>query len=994
MTQQGSDIWNLPPSFFDVSFNLLMQKRIHKVLLICSNYDAFILEEDGRIDEQLYIEYFSQNLRYSPLLYKTNNAKEALKILSNEKIDLVIEMLNIAEIDTFHLANKIKKQFPNTPIVVLTHFSREVSLKLQYEDLSSVDYVFSWLGNADLLLAIIKLFEDKMNAPFDVEEVGVQCILLVEDSVRYLSSYLPILYKIILQQAREFMEEALNEHQRMLRMRGRPKILVATNYKEALDTYKKYKDNILGVITDVSYKKSPTTRDVKEKLGLQLVDYIRKEDPFIPILLQSSDTSNEVYAKKLNAGFLFKYAEDVSIQLQEYITTAFGFGDFIFCSPDDHSEIARASDLPSLQEKIQEMSDEILTYHANRNEISKWLNARAMFPIAKLFKHLHIKDFPNLDIVRAYINQAISTYRSGKGRRVIAEFERNRYNKYMMFSRIGEGSIGGKARGLAFINNIINNFDLYHKFDKIQISIPRTIVLCTDVFDEYMHSNKLHEVAISSNLEDTEILKNFVKANLPSSLHDDLVKIVELIDKPLAIRSSSKLEDSHYQPFAGVYNTYMVPNMRNDQEKTVRLIEQAIKSVYASVFFKESKAYMIATSNVIDEEKMGIVLQEVCGRQYGNYFYPGISGIAQSLNYYPIDPEEAEDGIVKIALGLGKYIMSGGTSLRFSPKYHKKIIQLSSISTILRDTQKEFFALDLSPDSFIPSTDDEINLKKLKIKDIESNILLNAVTSTYDLNSNSIKEGNYLEGKKVVTFRNILNYDLIPLAEILSELLNLGRDEMNRPVEMEFAVDLDVPNGESQVFSFLQIRPIVEPDDRKKIAFDKYSKEQVLVASDSALGAIAINNINDFVYIDPQDFDASKNNEVAQELERINTILTEHRRSYILAGPGRWGSSDPWLGIPVKWAQISAARVIIEYAMDDYQIEPSQGTHFFHNLISFGVGYITVNELLGEGFIDFNYLNSVKLYQSSGSIKHVRLKKELRVIIDGKSKKGLILKSD
>ena len=688
-----------------------MQKRIRTVLIISSNYDFFMIEEDGRIDEQIFNEYVSLNLRYPPIFIKANNTREAFRIMDTEDIDLVIEMLNLADVDAFSLAKRIKMKYSEVPIVVLTHFNREVSIRLQNEDLSAIDHVFCWLGNANLLLAIIKLIEDNMNAPHDIEQIGVQCIILVEDSVRYTSTYLPELYRIVMQQTRNFVKEALNEHQMMLRMRGRPKILLARTYDQAMELYEKYKENLLGIISDVSFKKGDQ-RDKEQKLGLKLVKQLRQDDPHLPALLQSSDLSNAELAQKLGAGFLHKYSKSLTHELRNYIIQNFGFGEFVFRNPETMEEVARAVDLQALQQRILEVPDEVLSYHASRNHFSKWLNARAIFPVAELFKYLKMDDFPTLDGIRGYLYEAISSYRISKGRGIIAKFDKNSHDTYRTFSRIGDESIGGKARGLAFINAIIEKHNLFNKYPGVAITVPRTVVLSTDVFDEFMESNDLYRVGLS-DLPDEEILAQFVEGRLPGWLHQDLYAVISVTEVPIAIRSSSKLEDSHYQPFAGVYSTYMIPVNKSDPAQTMEMLTSAIKSVYASVYFKESKAYIEATSNVIDEEKMGIIIQEVCGTQRGDRYYPTFSGVARSINFYPIAPEKPEHGMARVAYGLGKYIMEGGISLRFSPFFPKKILQLSSSKMMLRDTQKEYYALNMKETSYRISTDDAVNKGEL-----------------------------------------------------------------------------------------------------------------------------------------------------------------------------------------------------------------------------------------------------------------------------------------
>ena len=691
--------------FTDTSFDLLMHKRIHRVLIICSNYDNYMLEEDGRIDEQIFNEYVSLSLRYPPSFIQTDNAEDAFRILGGEKIDLVISMLSIKGTDTFALAKQIKSSYEKIPIVVLTYFSREVSQKLEKEDLSAIDYVFCWLGDASLILAIIKLLEDKMNAEHDIESIGVQAIILVENSVRYISSYLPNLYRIVLVQSLDFQREALNEHQRMLKMRGRPKILLAKNYEEAVELYQKYKYNVLGVISDISYKREGVQ---DENAGIELCTMVRSDDDNVPFLLQSSSLHHKQIAEKLGAGFINKYSKSLSLELRNFIIQNLAFGPFVFRNPDTLEPIAIATDLQSLQQNILTIPDNSLDYHATRNHFSKWLNARALFPVAQMFKYIRKEDFESMDEIRRFLYVAISSFRLGKGRGVIAQFDKSSFDEYQIFSRIGDGSIGGKARGLAFINSIIKKNKLYNKFPGVLITIPRTVVLSTDAFDEFMENNNLYSVALS-DVSDDEMLTKFISAELPGWVYQDFYAFLAVSrNYPIAIRSSSKLEDSHYQPFAGIYSTYMIPRVP-DNRIMVKMLSDAIKEVYASVFYRSSKAYMTATANVIDEEKMGIILQEVCGNRHDNIYYPSFSGVARSINYYPIGSESAGDGIANVAFGLGKFIVDGGLSLRFSPKHPKKILQLNSAETALRDTQKEFFALDLNTESFVPSTDDGVN---------------------------------------------------------------------------------------------------------------------------------------------------------------------------------------------------------------------------------------------------------------------------------------------
>jgi CheY-like chemotaxis protein len=974
--------------FTDTSFDLLMQKRIHRVLIICSNYDNYMLEEDGRIDEQIFNEYASLNLRYPPTFVQTDNAEDAFRILQEGNVDLVISMLSLKGTDVFGLAKRIKVKYEYIPIVVLTYFSREVSLRLEGEDLSAIDYVFCWLGDASLILAIIKLIEDDMNADYDIENIGVQSIILVENSIRYISSYLPHIYKIILLQSLDFQREALNEHQRMLKMRGRPKILLANNFNDALKLYKKYKYNVLGVISDISYKRDGIS---DENAGIELCKVVMADDDKVPFLIQSSSLKHKKAAEELGAGFIYKYSKSLSLELRNFIIQNLAFGPFVFRNPDTLEPIAIATDLQSLQQKLLTIPDNTLAYHASRNHFSKWLNARALFPVAQMFKYLNREDFDSMDEMRRFLYVAISSFRLGKGRGVIAKFDKTSFDEYQIFSRIGEGSIGGKARGLAFINRIIKNNKLFNKFPDVLITIPRTVVLSTDIFDEFMDQNNLYSIALS-DLSDDEILNRFVNAELPGHVYQDFYAFLAVSrNYPIAVRSSSKLEDSHYQPFAGIYSTYMIPRL-SDNKQMVKMLSDAIKEVYASVYYKASKAYMTATANVIDEEKMGIILQEVCGTRHGEIYYPTLSGVARSINYYPIGSEKAEDGIVNIAFGLGKLIVEGGQSLRFSPRYPKKVLQLSSPDAALRDTQKEFCALDLNIDSFVPSTDDGVNIMRIDIKDLTNEAALKYVASTYDRNNNVLRDGIIHPGKRVITFANILQHKTFPLAEILSTLLELGQKEMNNPVEIEFAANLETSPGSPKVFNFLQIRPIVHTEETQNINLEHISAAETIIYSESALGNGIFKGIHDLVYVKPESFSSVNNKNVALEIEKINSLFVKQAKGYVLIGPGRWGSTDPWLGIPVKWPQISAARIIIESGLKNYRIDPSQGTHFFQNLTSFRVGYFTINPYIREGYYDVDYLNSLNVVYEDNYIRHVRFENALEIMIDGKKHKGVIMK--
>jgi hypothetical protein len=977
--------------FPDTSFSILMSKRVNNVLMIGSIYDTLIIEQDGRIDEQIFNEYANLNMRYPPEFIWATSAEEAFEILNVQNIDLIINMLSVGDKDLFELSKDIKQKYPQKPIVVLTPFSREITSRLNEEILKAVDYIFCWLGNADIILAIIKLIEDKMNAEYDVKEVGIQTILLVEDSIRFYSSYLPKIYKLIFLQSKQYAQEALNEHQAMLRMRGRPKILLATNYEEAVSLYEKYKNNILGVISDVHYKRENKDDSLA---GIRLCKKIRSDNEFIPFILQSNDTSIVKVAKELNVGFINKNSKTLSLELREYMMEHFNFGDFIVRDPKTHKEIMRLPDLQTLQQRLFEIPDASLFYHINHNHFSGWFYARALFSIADFFKTLRPEDFNN-DIreIRKYIFNAIANFRYAKGRGVIAEFNKERFDKYQIFSRIGEGSIGGKARGLAFIDSMIKRNRLLNRWENVIVTIPRTVVLTTDVFDEFMEENKLYNIGMS-NVSDETILQHFIKAHLPTRIHGDLEAFVSVVKTPIAIRSSSLLEDSHYQPFAGIYSTYMIPNNDDEISKTLEQLSHAIKCVYASTYFKASKSYMAATSNLIDEEKMGIVLQQVVGTQYGNRLYPSISGVARSVNFYPIPPEKSEDGVVSIAFGLGKYIVDGGVALNFSPKYPKKVLQLSNPDMAIRDTQNVFYSLDLNYDSFKPSLDDGINIQHLKISEAEKDNSLKYITSTYDLANNQLRDGTDIKGKKIVTFSYILNHNLFPLADILDNVLKIAEKEISNPIEIEFAVNLNLQCGQPSTFHLLQIRPIIDNKETINVNIEDIQNEESIIYSNNALGNGIIDNIHDLIYVKPETFNSANNTELATKIGDINEKFIKDEKNYVIVAPGRFGSSEPSLGIPVKWAQISAARVIVESGLGNYRIDPSQGTHFFHNITTFRVGYFTINPYIKDGFYDLEYLSGFKAHFEDEHIRHLKFKKPMKIIIDGKRNKGVILKAD
>ncbi len=969
----------------DTAFQDLMQRRIFNVLLVASPYDAFMLEEDGRIEEQLYFEYVALNLSSPPRVTQVSTVEEALVKVKEKHFGVVIMMPGSDISETISGARLIKEQQPSLPIVVLTPFSKEVSRRLANEDFSGIDYVFSWLGNMDLLLAIIKLLEDKKNADKDINEVGVQMILVVEDSVRFYSSVLPHIYKNLLKQSFESSTEALNEHEQMLRMRGRPKVILARDYEEAMDIYERYGRNLLGVISDVSFKRD----GVKDpKAGFRLAEALRKENPYLPIIIESSEADNRQQAEAMHCVFLDKTSKKLPVDLSAAISEQFSFGDFVMTDPETGKEI-RIKSLKDLQYHIYDIPGNALLHHASSNDISRWLYSRALFPIAEVIKNHRFYSLEEVPAVRKLFFDLIVKYRKMKNRGVVAVFRKDRFDHYSNFARIGQGSLGGKGRGLAFIDQIIKKNPICDNFDGVSISIPRTVVLCTDIFDEFMSSNNLYPIALS-DADDATILEHFLKAKLPLRLAEDFTALFEVVDKPLAIRSSSLLEDSHYQPFAGIYSTYMIPNVA-DHQVMLKMMCDAIKSVYASVFYADSKAYMTATSNVIDQEKMAVIIQEVVGQQHGDLYFPSFSGVGRSLNYYPIGREKTEDGVAEIAVGLGKYIVDGGLSLRFSPRHPDCALQTSELTLALRDTQTRMYALEMnSPETF--RVDDGFNIVKRSVQDIAPTGALRYMVSTFDYHDNVLRDNDFGEGRRVVTFNNILKHDVYPLAKAVDFMLTTGQKEMCRPVEIEFAGTIDHTGQSKGNIYWLQIRPIVDRKDLVDEHLLALDDSELILRSDTALGHGTVDNVKTIVYVRPENFSASNNPATAREIEKINRDFTQRGIPYILIGPGRWGSSDSALGIPVKWPQIAGARLIVESALGNYRIEPSQGTHFFQNLTSFGVGYFTIDPGASNGYCSFEYLNSLPACYESDTVRIVRVETPFAIGIDGKKGQGVVAK--
>ena len=972
-----------------------MKYRIHKILLVCCSYDGYILEEDGHIESQINREYLELNMSNPPSFTRVSSTSEALELLRrDDSYDFILTMYNVGEPDAFTFAKIVKERHPQIPVALLTSFSKDIYRRIEEQDRSGLDYIFCWHGNTELIIAIIKLIEDKMNAAEDIGEGGVQAILLVEDSIRFYSTYLPELYKLLLLQNTEFLKDAFNEQQQILRKRARPKILLARSYEEAVELYDRYKKNLLGVISDVGFVLHRNDPPQSEKLdaGIDLCRRIREDNPLMPVLLQSSQTAFGEQAAALGAGFIAKNSKTLLTQLHEFISREFAFGDFIFEDPETGAEIGRAKDLAQMQEMIATIPDEAFEYHTSQNHLSKWLYSRGLFPLAASIRQYNKSHFATVAEHRRVLVNLISDYRRLLGQGVVARFDPETYSDAVAFARIGEGSLGGKARGLAFMNSMLIKHRQYDIHEGVRIMIPRSVVIATEYFDEFIRINGLQYI-ISQEFSDEEILSEFVSSSVPAQLQRELKAYVRTVRTPLAIRSSSKLEDSHYQPFAGIYSTYMIPYTENE-DQMLRLVLRAVKSVYASVYFAASRAYIASSQNLISEEKMAVIIQEVCGTEQNGLYMPTCSGVARSINYYPIGDERPEDGVCNVAMGLGKLVVDGGRTLRFSPRYPQKVLQTSTPELALRDTQNEVLALSLRPEEFRTSIDDAVNLRHLSLTEIADLRNARYVCSVWDRENERISDSPFDRGRKVITFNNILKYNTFPLAEIVSDILRMGAEEMRCPVEVEFAVNMDVAPGQQRIFNLLQIRPIIDNQDNRPIDWSREDPARALIYAEQALGIGRMSDIADIIYVKSAAFDSLATEKIARELLDFNARMRDEKRSYILVGPGRWGSSDPFLGVPVKWTHISEAKVIVECGIKRFDVEPSQGTHFFQNVTSLGVGYLTINPFRGDGIFREELLDAREACREGEYLRQVRFDRPLWVCVDGRSNRGMVREAE
>jgi CheY-like chemotaxis protein len=969
-------------------FQDLMSRRVQNILLVSNLYDSFILEQDGALNEMLLSEFLDLNLRHTPGLTRVSSGSEALdKLRENpERFNLVITGLTVGDMDAQALARKIHDAGAPLPVVLLGYDARRLREFVSTHEVEPIDRAFLWQGDVRILLAIVKYIEDKLNVEEDARRAGVQVIILIEDSIRYYSSFLPLIYAELLRHSQSLISEGVNLTHKILRMRARPKIILCSDYEEAWTYFSRYEKDILGVISDVEF---PRNGRLDPEAGIAFAQEVKQAWPDVPVLLHSDRVDNEPGARRAGATFIRKGSPTLLNELRQFMVENFSFGDFVFRMPDG-KPVARAHNLRTLVEKLRSVPEGSITFHAARNHFSNWLKARTEFALAHELRPRRISDFPSVEALRRDLIHAIETYRRESQQGIIADFSPHTFDPTSGFARLGGGSIGGKARGLAFVRYVLNNYPISKLYDDVRVFVPPAVVLATDVFDRFLQENGLREIAIHAQ-DDEEISRRFMEAPLPGDVRNDLSEFLKLVDSPIAVRSSSLLEDSQFQPFTGVYETYMLSNDADDHEVRLQQLVTAIKRVYASTFSQRAKAYLRATPYRLEEEKMAVIVMKVVGARHGTRFYPSFSGVARSHNFYPSPPLDAEDGVAAVALGLGRTVVEGGTCLRFSPRYPRHVLQFSSVKDVLDSSQRTFWALPLDGEEAKTLSGDPMREAEYELERAERDGTLNPVGSTYSPENDVVYDGLSRPGIRLVSFAPVLKHGLFPLAEVLQTLLELGSWGVNAPVEIEFAVNLDVPRGEKREFGFLQMRPLALTRESEELEIDHVPREQLICESDRVLGNGRV-EVRDLVVVDYHRFERAQSQEVALGVARFNAKLSGEGLPYALIGVGRWGSKDPWLGIPVTWEQIAGARAIVESGFRDFTVTPSQGTHFFQNLTSFMVGYFTVNSRLGEGFLDWEWLGSVEAVEESAGVRRLRFDRPVVIKMNGRSGEGVIMK--
>lgn len=988
------------------TFHNLMPFKVREILLVSSIYDAFIVEEEGLISELVIEEYRHLLLSSPPRVTQVTSGEEALSSVKNHQYDLIITMSKNIGMDPFEFGKKIKIECPHLPVIILATDTSDLHVCQEHVDEKGIDKAFFWYGDSSLFMAIVKYVEDKINVDYDTINGNVQVIIILEDSIRDYSMLIPIIYSEIVQQTQRSISDDLNEMQRLLRRRARPKILLAKNYEEGILLYNKHKNYILGVISDVKF---PIKGKLNAHAGHNFIKHVKENNAFVPTMLQSTDLKNRTRAEKLGAFFIDKNSPTLIKDFEHFLLKHLGFGDFIFLKPlNVHKtnetdkihhiqtkEITKASDIKEFENALQKVPLESIRFHANRNDFSNWLMARSEFKLAKKLRPQKVSDFKTLAEMRKYLVSVFNESRREKQLGVMTEFSQQKFEFDSSYTKIGGDSLGGKGRGIAFIRTLISRYNFKEKYPNIKITVPSTVAIGTDEFDKFISDNNLqYFISDKKKISDKDIAKKFLKCKLSDELMKKLVIVLRHFKKPIAVRSSSLLEDSQNNPFAGIYSSYMLPNSHKDENIRLEQLCNAIKLIYASVFYKDAKVYIESTSAKIEEEKMAIIIQELIGNNYEGRFYPTFSGVAQSYNYYPISYQKREQGVVSIAVGLGVSVVGGEKVLRFSPYSPDIIPDFSTPDMVFQNSQKELYVLNTKRQNITLSEKEEESLEKIKISDIVNDGTLDYIASTYDRNDEMIRDNFTKEGPHLITFAGVLKYDVFPLTDILKDILEAGQYSMGSPVEIEFAVNFDPSNKKPPVFALIQIRPLVISKEQENITWEKedLKKDDVFLYSNKALGNGLIDSITDIVYVKPETFDSSKTIEIAREIGSINEKLVKKQAQYILIGPGRWGSQDKWLGIPVVWSEISNVKVMIETVLEDFNIKPTQGTHFFQNIISRGIGYINITLNPRETYIDQNWLNNQKAEKELKFIKHIHLDRPMIIKLDGRSGHALINK--
>jgi len=972
------------------AFHELMAVKIREILLVSSPYDAFIIEEDTSLASQIINEYSGLNLSQPPRVMRTSSAREALALLERKRVDMVLTMPHLDDMDAFSLSLEIKKNNAQLPVILLAHSVRSIYPLPESWDCSGIDRIFIWSGNSDLLLALVKNAEDSLNVDFDTRRAMVRVLILVEDSPAYYSSILPLIYKEIVKQTQAVLQGGLNEEHRLLLMRARPKILLARNYDEAMALYQKYRAFLFGVISDT---RMPRGGKLQDDAGFVLLSMVRKDIPDLPLLLMSSEPGNKKSAEQIPAAFIDKNSPNLLDELHEFFLTHLGFGDFLFRMPDGR-EIDRATNLHELEMKIAQVPEESLWHHARINHFSRWIMARSEFSLASTIREADASEFQNVEEIRTYLINRIHRLRKWRQKGIVARFNDLSFDPDAMdFVKIGQGSLGGKARGLAFMSALLHEQqELHEKYPGVNILISKTLVVCTDGFESFVDENDLRHF-VKEGYSDQEIMESFLRAQVPEWLVRDLTAFLQRVKYPLSVRSSSLLEDAHFQPYAGIYKTYMIPNNHPNFATRLSHLVQAIKLVYASTYYESAKSYSKSISTQPQEEAMAVIIQQLVGQEYGEFFYPTIGGVAQSHNFYPVEPMASEDGVASIALGFGKTVVEGEKSLRFSPKYPQVTPQFSNVDDILENAQRAFYALRIRNYPEALHFDTCSNLERRDVDEAEEDFPIKALSSTYIPEEHRIRDTGYMPGSKVVTFSSIIKQDIFPLPALLSDLLSLGRKSLGCPVEIEFSVNLRSEKERKGDFFFLQVRPMVFEMERFKVQITQEELGDAVCRSGQALGTGVKEHIEDIVYVKPDDFRPESTVQIAGEVAKMNAELVAQKRPYLLIGPGRWGTADRWLGIPVQWKDISGVCAIIELRNEKLKADPSQGSHFFLNITSLGVHYITVTEGAGD-HLDWEWLRSLPVAKETPFLRQVKLEKPLTVKIDSSKSQCVIVQRE